>query len=46
MKTKKQESLPEFDFKKPQTVVAAIERQSYKKLSFIMFGLSVISCSC
>jgi hypothetical protein len=42
MKTKQQESLPEFDFKKPQTVVAAIERQSYKKLSFIMFGLSVL----
>lgn len=42
MKTQKQESLPEFDFKKPRTVVAAIEKQSYRKLSFVMFGLSVL----
>lgn len=42
MKTQKQESLPEFDFKKPQALLAKIEKQSYKKLSFVLFGLSAL----
>jgi hypothetical protein len=41
METQKQETLPEFDFKKPHTVVAAVEKQSYKKLSFVTFLLTL-----
>jgi hypothetical protein len=43
METQKQETLPEFDFKKKFQVVAKkIEKQSYKKLSFVVLAFSAM----
>jgi hypothetical protein len=43
METQKQETLPEFDFKKKFQVAAdTIEKQSYKKLSFIVLAFSAM----